>query len=130
MNAFLDAIALLAFCERLMAIGLVMDIVGIVFLFFCTSTKKIEAELSYNIVKSVTDEAQGREWLSSISYPEHQSQVASLGRRIRRNRRWAQFGIVLILIGFIFQLFASLDFCSGVVPVLDRPACISLREGA
>ena len=110
-----------------MTIGLVMDILGILFLFFCTSTKRIEAEISYNMIKGFTDEAKGREWVSSISYHEHQSQVAALGRKIGRNRRWVRFGIVLVFFGFLLQLLATLDFCSGIVLALERPACISLR---
>ena len=37
-------------------VGLSLDIVGVVWLFFCASTKKIEAEMSCGAMRDFTDE--------------------------------------------------------------------------
>ena len=85
--------------------GLVLDMIGVVVLFFCASTKKIEAEISYGILKHFTDKA--GEWVHSFSYEEHQRGMARLCKSIRRNRIGLKSGLVLIIVGFLLQLIAT-----------------------
>ena len=54
--------------------GLLLDIIGVVILFICTSTSKIEAEMSYKIVKGMTP-GPGEEWVHSIIYEEHNKRL-------------------------------------------------------
>ena len=82
--------------------GLLLDIIGVAWLYLCTSTKRIEAELSYKLIRASTDE--DGEWLESISFQEHLSKLDMLQLSIKRNRRNARTALGLILLGFVLQL--------------------------
>ena len=68
----------------LTGMGLVLDIIGVGLLFFATSSKHLEAELSYKLVVAFTDE--GGEWLQPYSFEEHKRSLAALEQQIRRNQ--------------------------------------------
>ena len=58
------------------AAGLLLDILGVALLFIYTSTRTIEAELSYKIVRELTDE--GGEGLQPYSFQEHLKRLRRL----------------------------------------------------
>ena len=83
-------------------IGLSLDIIGVIWLFFCTSTKRIEAEVGYGLLREFTDE--GSEWLESISFKDHLSNLGRLRLAVKRNRRNARLALGLVVAGFVVQL--------------------------
>lgn len=86
-------------------IGLFLDIVGVIWLFFCTSTKRIEAEISYGLIREVTDE--DAEWPERFSFEEHLSKLEVLRLAVERNRRNARCALGLVVFGFLLQLFGG-----------------------
>ena len=82
-------------------IGLVFDIIGVGVLFFTTSTKHLEAELSFKLATAFTDE--GGEWLQPYSFEEHKRSLSIVKKRIRCNQLYQRSGLGLIVWGFILQ---------------------------
>lgn len=91
--------------ENCTRIGLTMDIVGVLILFVCTSTRRIEAEIVYEAMRDITDETV--EWGHSYSFQEHKRRMENSYRSIRRNRRFGRFGLILITMGFLLQLIGT-----------------------
>jgi len=87
-------------------VGLIFDVVGVGILFIYTSTKTIEAEFSYKLVREFTDETV--EWLESYSFEEHKERLEFARRGVAKNRRRARGGLVLVMVGFILQAVAVL----------------------
>ena len=73
--------------------GLVLDIIGVCFLFVTTSARHTEAEMVSKVMRKITDEIV--EWNESYSFEEHMRRLANSEQRVRRNRRWAQVGLAL-----------------------------------
>ena len=88
----------------LASIGLLLDIVGVVILFICTATKKIEAETSYGVYQAFTD-ADGES--ERGEFDEHQKRMEKLLKSVKRNRRGSRLGLFLIVSGFVLQLVAN-----------------------
>ena len=89
-------------CETIVTgIGLVMNIIGVGILFVTTSSRKLEAELAFNLVKDCTNE--GEEWLQPYSFEEHKRSLAIAEQRIRHNYRWQWSGLGLVILGVILQ---------------------------
>ena len=82
--------------------GLVLDIIGVCFLFVTTSARHTEAEMYSKVIRKITDEMV--EWTKSYSFEEHMRRLANLEQRVRRNRHWAQVGLALVVLGFVLQL--------------------------
>lgn len=80
--------------------GLSLDIVGVVILFIASSTKRIEAEISYRSMKVFVHEAV--EWDESLEAARRS--LPRLNRSVQRNRRALRSGLVMIVIGFVLQL--------------------------
>ena len=87
--------------QNLVRVGLVMDMVGVVILFYCTTTRKIEAELANKIALDLADDP--GEWLHEVSFANFKTGVASAYRSVQRNRMIARLGLVLIVAGFVLQ---------------------------
>ena len=85
--------------------GLLLDILGVGVLFYSTSTKKIEAEISVELVRSANPKP-GEEWLSSINYEDHMRALLDSQQRVRRNRRLQRVALVWTVIGFGLQAAA------------------------
>ena len=83
-------------------IGLLFDIAGVAALFYSTSRKKIEAEISFDLVRSVTPK-ENEEWGMSITREEHWRSLLSLEQRIKRNRRLQRVALASIIFGFVLQ---------------------------
>ena len=107
METLFSVITHVATSQNLTAIGLIMDIAGAFAVFICTSVNKIEAEISYKLVTHFTDESQ--EWAHDVSFEEHKREVTWLRKMLKRNRRGLRSGIILVILGFFFQLIAVLD---------------------
>ena len=82
--------------------GLSLDIVGVVILFIASSTKRIEAEISYRSMKVFMQEAVEWEWSESLETARRS--LPRLKRSVQRNRRALRLGLVMIVIGFVLQL--------------------------
>ena len=91
--------------DNCIRIGLAMDVLGVFVLFICTTTKKIEKELVYGILRDTTDRIV--EWTESYSFQEHERKVSELKISVRRNRRFAKISLILLVAGFIFQLIGT-----------------------
>ena len=91
--------------RNLIGIGLSFDIAGVLILVFCTSTKRIEAELFYKLVNCVADEK--GEWVHSYSFEEHKKGMTKTYDSIRRIRVLEKFGLCLIIAGFLLQLIGA-----------------------
>lgn len=78
--------------ENLGRVGLVMDIGGVVILFFCTLPKRIEAEIAYNMMRDVTDDIKetGGEWVQPYSFQEHEKRMANSYKSVKKNRIWGK----------------------------------------
>ena len=85
-------------------IGLLLDIIGVIFLFISTKTKKIEAEFSHNIISHTLSRT--IEW--SQEWEDANEAMPRLRKKIERNRKFTTTGLILIIIGFILQFFAIL----------------------
>ena len=83
-------------------IGLLFDIAGVAALFYSTSRKKIEAEISFDLVRSVTPK-ENEEWGMSITREEHWRSLLSSEQRIKRNRRLQGVALASIIFGFVLQ---------------------------
>ena len=81
--------------------GLSLDILGVGILLFCTSISKIEAELTYKVVRAFTDE--GGEWSQPYSFEEHLERLERSRTRVTKNRRRGWYGLVLVIVGFVLQ---------------------------
>ncbi|WP_423918553.1 hypothetical protein [Candidatus Poriferisodalis sp.] len=81
--------------------GLVLGVVGVILLYITTSQNKIEAELSYKIVREFT-EPDG-ESLHPFTRDEHERRLERSRRRIASNDRRRQFGLGLVALGIIAQ---------------------------
>ena len=81
--------------------GLLVDILGVSILLFCTSIKKIEAELSYKVVRALTDE--DGEWVLPYSVEEHEEASERTRTSVAKNRRRGRYGLVLVGVGFVLQ---------------------------
>ena len=89
-------------CETLLtAIGLGFDIVGVSVLFFTTSQRHIEAELSFSLVEGFTSEDD--EWTMPYSYEEHKRMLSETEKEIKRNRVFQRLGLGLVTLGFTMQ---------------------------
>ena len=82
-------------------VGLLLDILGVALLFVYTSTRKIEAELSYKVVQGLTDE--GGEWPHSFSYEEHMERLERTRIIVAKNRGCARLGLGCVGVGFALQ---------------------------
>ena len=80
---------------------MLLDILGGGVLFVYTSTEKIEAELSYKLVREFTDE--DGEWLHPFSFEEHMGRLERARTFVVRNRRRARAGLMLVGAGFLLQ---------------------------
>ena len=83
-------------------IGLTLDIVGVLLLFFCTSTKKIESEMIYAAAESITSNPKRES--SGSRDPYTPKYMGSWNTRVKRNRILQRVSIGLICSGFLLQL--------------------------
>ena len=91
--------------ENYTGIGLSMDIFGVLVIYICTSTKRIEAEIVYRAMRDITDNIE--ELGESYSFQEHERRLSNSYDSVRRNRTFAKFGLILIVVGFTFQLIGT-----------------------
>lgn len=102
--------------------GLMLDILGVVLLFLATTHRRIEAELSYGLLKGTIDrmtktisDPETGETITVLMEPDPQTdevvrQLPVIGRRVRRNHIRARVGLGLIVLGFIIQLVGTFSF--------------------
>lgn len=88
--------------DIIVALGLLIDVAGVVVLWLKTSTRDIEAEISLGLVEAATPGPR-EEWVHRISPEEHHRRLENSRRRVRRTRRWVKVGLGLILVGFVLQ---------------------------
>ena len=90
--------------------GLTLDLVGVCLLLWTTSMKRIEAELAFNMMKSLTDKREERRQagelveLSELDSEEHKHRLSGAGQIVRRNRRRMRYALILVFFGFLLQL--------------------------
>lgn len=86
--------------------GLFLDIVGVCLLLWASSVKRIEAELTFNMMKSLTDQRQERRKAgelverSELDTEEHKHRLSRTEQIVRRNHRCWRFALALVLLGF------------------------------
>lgn len=86
--------------------GLLLDILGVVMLYVATSTEKIEAELSYKIMRDLTP-GKGEEWVFPYSFQEHEDRLERARYLVITNRRRGRCAVVLVGVGFLLQGIAA-----------------------
>ena len=93
--------------------GLFLDIVGVCLLLRTTSMKRIEAELAFNMMNSLTDETEERRHagelveMSELDGEARKHRLSRTERIVRRNHRYWQFALALVLLGFVLQFLDS-----------------------
>ena len=85
--------------------GLAMDMVGVAVLFFKTSPRHIEADISLRAIEAFTP-GPDDEWTFDVSPEEHKQGLGAARRSITRTHLWVRAGLGLILLGFLFQAIA------------------------
>lgn len=88
--------------DIVVAVGLSLDVAGVVILWLKTTTRHIEAEISLNLVESITPRPD-EEWGHRISPAEHYRRLEATRSRVKRTRSWVKVGLGLILVGFVLQ---------------------------
>lgn len=109
--------------------GLFLDIVGVCLLLWASSVKRIEAELTFNMMESLTNQRQERRKAgalverSELYTEEHKHRLSRTEQIVRRNHRCWRFALALVLLGFILQFLDSVlpedlinDWLHGIHP--------------
>ena len=84
-------------------IGLILDIVGVIVIFLCTSTKRIETEISYRIAQDTLERV--TEWDEEVD--EWKGAMPKWKQSVDRTRRRTRVGLLLVIAGFVLQLMAN-----------------------
>ena len=82
-----------------------MDVVGVIVLFFNTSPRHFEAEISVRLIEDFTP-GPDEEWTLDITPAEHELRLSSSKRRVMWTYLWIRVAIALIGFGFILQAIA------------------------
>jgi hypothetical protein len=89
-------------------IGLTLDILGVVFVYFLTKTKKIEAEIVTKAHRFLLDEAEGREWLGGIdgTIADRKTALQRAETRVKRNKWLLRVALGVLVLGFSLQILS------------------------
>ena len=95
------------FIDNLIGIGLIIDIIGIIIIFICTSSRKIEADIVYRAMRHLTDEMTGGEWLYKESFETHQKRLDNTRKKVGKNTFYLRSGLIILILGIFFQLIGT-----------------------
>ena len=87
----------------LIGLGLILDIVGVTLLFFTTSMKKIEAELSIYVLAYLVAPSDDPEREYPFVLQEKEGELVERRQSVQRNRRLQRSALAAVIVGFAFQ---------------------------
>ena len=91
--------------EVIAAVGLALDVVGVIVLLLKTSSRHIEAEISIRLAEAYNS-VPNQELISTITPAERQRSLNASRRRVTRTHLWIQGALGLIVFGFMLQAIA------------------------
>ena len=83
----------------LSVLGLTLDIVGVLILFVCTSTRKIESEMLYPLMEEMTREPRELTGSDDPYTPEY---MCKWRKSVKTNTTWTRVAMGMICVGFIW----------------------------
>ena len=101
-------VAFLMVCpEVITGIGLLMDIAGVVVLFYKNSFRHVESYISLRLVEASTPGA-NEERVPGFSSAEQQRRLEVVRHCVEQTQLWLRVGLGLVFVGFLFQALALL----------------------
>ena len=96
----------------LTALGLILDIVGVVMLSITTTAERMAHEMWTGVARHFTDPH--GEWVGPTSYEEHERRLRASEKAVKSNRRRQKIALGLIIVGFASQIIGIL------ILIIDR----------
>ena len=84
-------------------LGLILDIMGVTLLFFTTSMKRIEAELSIYVLEYLVAPSDDPEREYPFVLQEKERELIERRQSVQRNRLIQRSALAAVIVGFAFQ---------------------------